>query len=323
MLDKYFCIKDISTYRSQLMGWAIIWIMMLHFSFKQISPLGFVAQYGYAGVEMFMFVSGFGLSFSLDKDSRLKTFYKRRFIRIFPVYYLLGIISSVYLFHDSFLTYLFRYTTIGFWTGQPYWEWYVPSIVILYLIAPFVKKMVDKHNCYITVFVAFVILCLSFFIIANEIVKEKDEHLFCLYRIPAFIFGMQCAFWMKNGISGKHYYILLLIGFPFFALLFPCHHEIYNYKYFSLIFLLPFFILCFVLISKYIKLFSPIVSEIGKASLEVYLIQTLFFHAILIGYIVIDPKWHDAATILLIIISSLLGIVVHRLIDKSGILQRL
>ena len=43
-----FEIKDISTYRSELMGCAIVWIMMLHFTFTQIKPLGFVAQYGFA-----------------------------------------------------------------------------------------------------------------------------------------------------------------------------------------------------------------------------------------------------------------------------------
>jgi peptidoglycan/LPS O-acetylase OafA/YrhL len=62
-----FEVKDISTYRSELMGWAILWIMMLHFTFTQIKPLGFVAQYGFAGVEIFMLVSGFGLFFSLEK----------------------------------------------------------------------------------------------------------------------------------------------------------------------------------------------------------------------------------------------------------------
>ena len=323
MLSKLFCIKDISTYRSQLMGWAIIWIMMLHFCFKQISPLGFVAQYGYAGVEIFMLVSGFGLYFSLDKDPHLKTFYRRRLIRIFPVYYLLGIISSVFLFRDDLFTYFFRHTTIGFWTGLPYWEWYVPSIVALYLIAPLIKKIIDKDNPYLTASISIAILCLSLFVVANEIVKEKDEHLFFLYRIPAFILGMQCAHWMKKGISAKAFIVILLMGIPCFVLLFPHHHEIYNYKYFSLIFLLPSFLLCFVLISKYIKFFNPIISEIGKASLEVYLIQTVFFHAILIGEIDIPPVWHDVATIFLIFVSSLLGILVHRLIDKSGILRRL
>lgn len=321
MLDKYFSFNDISTYRSQLMGWAIIWIMMLHFRFLQIGPLGFIAQYGFAGVDVFMLVSGFGLYFSLEKDSRLKMFYKRRLIRIFPVYYLLGIISSAFIFHDSLFTYLFRYTTIGFWTGYVYWEWYVPSIVALYLIAPIIKKLIDKDNLYLTTIVVIVLLFMSFYIVANEVVKEKDDHFFLVYRIPAFILGMQCAYWMKNDFSAKYFNLLLIIGIPCFALLFPHYHEIYNYKYFSLLFLLPSWVVCFIQLSKFLNILNPIISEIGKASLEVYLIQTLFFHSILIEKIVIPPVWHDAVTILLIVVSSVLGILVHRLIDKSGFLR--
>ena len=81
-----FEIKDISTFRSELMGWAIVWIMMLHFTFTQIKPLGFIAQYGFAGVEIFMLVSGLGLFFSLDKDINIGHFYRRRLLRIFPTY---------------------------------------------------------------------------------------------------------------------------------------------------------------------------------------------------------------------------------------------
>ncbi len=82
-IDKLkFSIKDISVYRSELMGWAILWIMMLHFTFTQIKPFGFIAQYGFAGVEIFMLVSGYGLYFSLEKDSRLLRFYKKRLLRI-------------------------------------------------------------------------------------------------------------------------------------------------------------------------------------------------------------------------------------------------
>ena len=73
------------------MGYSILWIMMLHFTFIQVKPLGFVAQYGFAGVEIFMMVSGFGLFFSLEKDASLKHFYKKRLLRIFPTYYILGI----------------------------------------------------------------------------------------------------------------------------------------------------------------------------------------------------------------------------------------
>lgn len=318
-MNRLFTFKDISTYRSELMGWAILWIMMLHFTFTQIKPLGFLAQYGFAGVEIFMFVSGFGLYFSLDKDSNLLHFYKKRLLRIFPTYYILGIFASILLYNDSVVTYLFRYTTIGFWTGGVYGEWYIPSIVLLYLLAPLFKALYHKILFIIIISVCCICLLASYYIIANEYITKGEPHFFLLYRVPAFIFGMACAYWIKNRISEKYYYFLLLAGIPFFILLFPHHHEIYNFKYFSLLFLLPLFILCFTIISRLITPINPLISSIGKASLEIYIIQGMFFHAILTGIIKIPAEYHDIISIFLIIISSVFGIMVHWLIEKVGI----
>lgn len=140
-----FSYKDISDYRTELMGWAILWIMMLHFTFTQIKPLGFIAQYGFAGVEIFLFVSGFVLFYSLDKAYSIPYFYKKRLIRIFPTYYIIGIFASLFLFGDNLFEYLFRYTTIGFWTGGIYWEWHIPSIVMFYIFSPMLKVLIDKR----------------------------------------------------------------------------------------------------------------------------------------------------------------------------------
>jgi len=313
-----FSIKDISTYRSELMGWAILWIMMLHFTFNQINTLGFIAQYGFAGVDIFMLVSGLGLYYSLDKDRHIVRFYKKRLLRIFPTYYILGIIPSLLLLDDNLLSYIFRYTTIGFWIGGLYWEWYIPSLIVLYFISPILKKLIDRRLYFIIdIFVACT-FGLAFFFIDKEYILDRS-HFFFLYRIPAFIFGLVCAYWIKNGISANYFFLILILGLPFFMILFPLHHENYNYKYFSLIFLLPCFTLAFILLSKYIKVANSVISQMGKASLEIYLIQGIFFSMSLQGIISVPPIWHDTLTCALIITCSLLGIIIHWMIDKSGI----
>jgi len=319
MMKKPFKIEDISTYRSELMGWAILWIMMLHFTFTQIKPLGFLAQFGYAGVEIFMLVSGFGLFFSLDKDRDITKFYKKRLLRIFPTYYILGVFASILLYHDNIVTYLFRYSTIGFWTGGAYGEWYIPSIVLLYIVAPFLKKLFDKKLSKVIIFICSLCILASFIIVKSNIITKGEPHFFLLYRVPAFIFGMACAYWIKEKSSSKYYYLILLVGIPFFALLFPLHHDIYNFKYLSVFFLLPLFTICFILISKLAKWFNPIIGAIGRSSLEVYIIQGMFFHAIVTGILSIPVEYHDAISILLIILSSCLGIMTHWLIGKTGI----
>ena len=315
-MRKVFIIQDISTYRSELMGWSILWIMMLHFTFTQIKPLGFIAQYGFAGVEIFMLVSGLGLFYSLHSNHDIFLFYKKRLLRIFPTYYLLGILASILIFHDNIIDYFLRCSTLGFWTGGIYWEWYIPSIVLLYLISPIIKYILDKKY-----FILLLCLCISILVITYYIICQRNildrVHFFFLYRIPAFVLGMACAYWIKNNISTKYYYAFLLAGIPFFIWIFPQHHQFYNFKYFSLLFLLPLFTIIFIFISKHIECINPIIKLIGNASLEIYLIQSLFFHAIIIDkLIVIPPMWHDTITVLLIIFCSFTGIIMHWMIDK-------
>lgn len=318
-MNHLFTTKDISTYRSELMGWSIMWIMMLHFTFTQIKPLGFLAQYGFAGVDIFMLVSGFGLYFSLEKNSHIISFYKKRFLRIFPTYYILGIFASILLYHDTILTYLFRYTTIGFWTGGVYSAWYIPSIVFLYLCTPFIKKLYDHKLLIIIILICVLCLITSYILVANDYIPKSEPHFFLLCRIPSFLFGMTCAYWVKNDIANKYYYFILLTGIPFCIYLYPLHHTIYNYKYLSLVFLLPLFAFIFVTISKYCHSINPIISKIGKASLEIYIIQGMIFHAIGTGIITMSTEYHDIISIFLMILSSSLGISAHWLIDKTGI----
>ncbi|MFV0538204.1 MAG: acyltransferase family protein [Dysgonomonas sp.] len=88
----------LSKYRSQLMGIAILWIMLFHsnldVSFFTIFDL--IKSIGNAGVDIFMFVSGFGIYYSLIKGVSLKTFYKNRLWRILPYYLPIVIIFNEY-----------------------------------------------------------------------------------------------------------------------------------------------------------------------------------------------------------------------------------
>ncbi len=322
METKFINYKDISTYRPELMGWSILWIMMLHFTFNQIKPLGFIAQYGFAGVDIFLFVSGFGLFYSLDKDDNLAHFYRKRLLRIFPTYYIIGFITNLLLTHDDILTFLFRYSTIGFWIGREYAEWFIPSIILLYLLTPFIKKLIDKKWF---AFICVIIVCLyisAYYFTDKEEVLDRS-HFFILYRIPAFVFGMICAYWLKYNMPSHYILYILILGIPFFIYFYPYHHQIYNFKYYSLGFLLPLFLTLFILLSKYTKWISPIVRKVGIASLEIYLIQGIFFSLVLDGATSAYTEWHDTLSILMIIICSFLGIATHWLIDKSGVLKLL
>ena len=309
--------RDISTYRSELMGWSIVWIMMLHFTFTQLKPLGFVAQYGIAGVDIFLFVSGYGLFFALEKSVSLRSYYKRRLLRIFPAYYIIGIFYSFFLFYDGITDYLFRFTTLGFWFDGLYCDWYIPSIVLLYLLSPYVKKLFYmKGSAIILSAIVVVIYLVAYLLVDRELIYEKEPHFFLLYRIPAFLFGMACAYWLKTKAPIRYFYIIMFIGIPFFVVLFPQHHDIYNYKYLSLAFLLPVFVYGLILLCRITKPLNGIMARVGNASLEIFLIQGIFFYAIVHHLVTIPAPWHDAITLGLMLLCTLLGIISHHLIDK-------
>ncbi|MBR1547836.1 MAG: acyltransferase [Prevotella sp.] len=311
--NKIFQLKDLSSFRSELMGWSILWIMMLHFRFITIKPLGFLAQYGFAGVEVFMFVSGLGLYYSLEKNSRLSSFYIKRLRRIFPVYYLVGIVASLLIFHDSLWIYLLRYTTIGYWINLPYFEWYIPALLFLYLISPIVHQLLQSsYGRRILYFVVILILATSF--VVGYCQSLNRAHYFLLYRIPAFMLGMLAGQLIKQGASSRSYLIILLAGIPIFAMCFPLHHAVYEMKYYSLLFLLPLFMLAMCQASRMMGRHIAIVRQIGCASLEVYLLQTLFFSAINMGILTISDTWHDIVTVGLMVVCSIGGIVLHRLL---------
>ncbi len=295
------------------MGWAILWIMMLHFRFISLKPLGFIAQYGYAGVEIFMFVSGLGLYYSLQRNNSLLSFYAKRLKRIFPTYYIIGVVASVLLFHDGLLAYLWRYSTLGFWTQTEYFEWYVPSILFLYLIAPLAWWLFHRNQDILLLCISVAIAVASYFIAEKQLIDRS--HFFLLYRIPAFLFGMYIAKQIKSAGNNTAYYICLLVGIPLFAVLFPKHHTIYEFKYFSVFFLLPTFVLVFCLLSRYLgSAVRHVTALIGNASLEVYLIQTILFTAITQNMLQVSTQYHDVVTLLLIVGCSVAGVALHRLL---------
>jgi peptidoglycan/LPS O-acetylase OafA/YrhL len=77
-------------------GFAALWVACYHFGRPEVGgvgakAIGFLAQFGWAGVDLFFVLSGFLICGILldtrDRPRFLRTFYKRRTLRIFPLYY--------------------------------------------------------------------------------------------------------------------------------------------------------------------------------------------------------------------------------------------
>lgn len=203
-------LSDLSTYRTQLMGIATLMIIICHANAYHVllrSSLASLFRWGNLGVDIFLFLSGLGLFFSLSKNNLFTkddfiSFYKRRFYRIiipgitYVPYCLLFILIGRYSIGDSLLC----LSTLEYWLFHR-GAWFVSMILILYLVAPFLyKAFSNKYKWLIAIgiIIALVILC-------NIPIKDNSSNSilhniqWAFNRVPNFILGITTGNSCKDG----------------------------------------------------------------------------------------------------------------------------
>ena len=157
-VNKNGIFTDITKYRSSLMGIAMLSVFLFHSMGDWMPPfIHNIAANGAIGVDVFLFLSSIGLTYSITKNPSVTAFYKRRVLRIMPTYWF--IMTCVYLFvfiltavhimpanyyriPRNFWEFIQAYTTIGYWIRDGlFYLWYIPAILLLYILFPFVHKL--------------------------------------------------------------------------------------------------------------------------------------------------------------------------------------
>lgn len=190
------------------MGFAIIIIVFYHFfncggDTTIDKVLRNIFAHGYTGVDIFMVVSGLGLTFSMSKSENLKEYYLKRWVRIFPFFTFITLIECWIISGESFGLALLRSTTIGYWTGVPYIDWYVPAIVGLYVAYPLLYFYVVKPQKYkLALFASLAFFILSVILCFVPVVGWK--HFALLYRLPDFIMGSMMGIAIKSGYRPEY-----------------------------------------------------------------------------------------------------------------------
>lgn len=146
--------------RNTLYGISILSIIIFHY-FEDLNASDFSgglcsigAVYlriiGSVGVELFIFLSGISLFFSMKKDEKIKQFYKKRIKRIIPTYLTIaipfwGLVDIIFrsgnvklFFEDLFFVTFFLNGTRTFW--------YVLFILIAYMIYPLLYKRLNSEK---------------------------------------------------------------------------------------------------------------------------------------------------------------------------------
>lgn len=172
----------------------------------------FVFGLGYQAVHLFFILSGFGLTLSAllveKKTDRIRWFgfIKKRFIRLYPSYWL---ILAIYLLlnffqYDSFLGLLKTYVKGAIFLDVIPATWYIPILLQLYLLFPFLFYFLKKLSIKNFLLLSLLVKTVSSAIIITTSLLAFDKILgfgygglapggIALTRLFEFCFGMAIA----------------------------------------------------------------------------------------------------------------------------------
>lgn len=196
--------NDISRYRGELFGLSIGSVMLLHaLGWLRLGHPGGVfalltkaydGAIGSVGVDIFLFLSGFGIFYSLSSSPRAGDFYRKRFRRVLVPYLLVGAVywflRDIRLLHASWGTFFYDYSTLSFWGNGTKAYWFIALLCPLYLLAPWVGTR--RPAWLLALMLAPLLLAL---LLARFAPLWFGEIEIALLRIPAFWAGMACAPW--------------------------------------------------------------------------------------------------------------------------------
>ncbi len=272
-------LTNISKYRSALMGIAMIWIIFAH-SYVSINlPLFIKFPFmglGFGGVEIFLFLSGFGIYYSLNKNIDLgKFFLKRiyRFLPAVPIFIVYFILMKITVFH----TIVGYFTLENFWLDKRHFG-FLSYAFLCYTLSPIFFDITNKHLQSVKNQLLFLL-----FIFILTIPFWGDGRIQGVARLPIFLIGFYCGYYYVNKKDNIKYFLYkaqFVSIFAFLALviiyLFLYEYRIkYGLIYYGMCFFVPGFIFTLTFVLDKLKFVTSILSFVGKNSLEIFLIDSL------------------------------------------------
>ena len=288
-------LANISRYRGELMGAAMLFVILFHVSLPREDAFFGLRRMGNIGVDIFLFLSGMGLWFSWTKHPSLRHFYLRRFLRIYPAWLLIACLYYIPDFlclditrhqgHSTNIIDLIGDITINwdFWLHDELTFWYIPAIMLFYIVSPFYMNLIIKHPTYRWLPILMIMWC----VIVEYVVPihEAVGHLEIFWsRVPIFFLGINIAAAVKRketiGVS-----FIWIIGVIFLITLASCIFlEQVKHGQFPLfierMLYIPLTITAILLLSYLFsntpKHINKVLKLFGTLSLEIYLIHAHF-----------------------------------------------
>lgn len=351
-------------YIDSIRGIAILMVILVHVAhtvskFSELSPtIWLLTEYGIMGVQLFFVVSAFTLCLSyerrINEDKRNLKFFIRRYFRIAPAYYLIGIL--VY-FLISYLLPEFSVTSSDSYTLNSVLSnvflihgfvldpsnnlvpggWSIGTEMAFYAIFPLLfflsKRALNLNLSFLlkSFFIVIIGINIVTFVI-NLLIREKLERwglsgfvYFNLYnQIPVFLVGI-CYYFLerKNYLEfDKKVDLVGFLGFTSLSLIIwkiGLVYEVLGY----LISIIPFvtalsFIFLINLFRKVNKLNHTFLKRIGSISYSMYLIHFLFARSLSMFILSkVDCTNYENATLVLLFILTVILTYLMALISEK------
>ncbi len=181
-----------------------------------------IGWFGDQGVSIFLILSGIGLTWGLLAQSASQQidwsrFYRRRFGRIFPIWWMAHILIllpfAVLGYRLSLLDSQFYFSLVGvrvlpdqLYYGVPAW-WFVTLLLQLYLVFPFLFRLLQRFGP-----LRFFFLCAGTALLLragglyvfHDYLDAWSRGAIFISRLPEFAFGMVMAVWLSQTRSGTN-----------------------------------------------------------------------------------------------------------------------
>lgn len=297
MSDIKNTLEDLSRYRTPIMGFAIVYILFHHLcllgvNFANTTLMGLCLM-GACGVDLFLILSSFGLSYSLQKSPSTSVFYKKRIARILPCF----IVSLITVLSIEMISLIKNGSEmsqiITMLVDTPryhlYSLWYIFALIPLYSIFPFVHSYImggDKGiegRCKTLLLVSVINAILFIYVSYDMGVQDfYGTIMLTLFRIPVFFCGLYLLTSYKPITKIYNSHIIFVISFCVALYAPPA------LRYIAFFFLslsgLKYLIALF---SKF-RVLNQIFSFLGKYTLEIYFAHMCVFTRI--AYLQIDDN---------------------------------
>ncbi len=318
----------LSRYRGELMGIAMVYVMLFHAYELSDNFLPFKAfrSMGFAGVDLFLVLSGMGICCSLARrrGESYGAYLGRRLRRLLPAFWLVVGIYSVALAAAGRISpdvIFWNLSTLSYWLNIPDgFNWYISAILVFYLAAPLYFRLF--HRCRRKEWLTLAIYLIGYILYrvawSVRLLYLPDF----LLRIPDFAMGFLAATYVMEGkkLTPRHLMVWAL------ALLFGLA-VVPGWRVQPVIFPLTLavtaavmpvcLILCKLLAWYPGRWVSAFLRMVGGSSLEIYLLNVIITreYDLLAPWLDHDPL-HITFYLVAYTLNIVLGVLLHRGLER-------